>query len=275
MTAYFLNHLQKKNEPLKINKAHKKLGYHKDREGLLNRYFREREAWEGHLEKTRQAIIDFSAGKATNSCVVMGSGWWLDVPVEFLCKNFNKVYFIDISHPAQIEKKALQFTNLELITADVTGVADTVWEYVSRTRKKGKFEELIEIINGANPFLDKPFANADYFVSVNLMSQLTVFLRRFLEKKSHFTNAEINKFEKLIHQKHIDLLPAGKSCLITDYKELCKAGNTKSENLIFAELPKASETRKWLWDFDLSGYYKNCKETVFEVIALNLDFVDY
>ncbi len=255
------------------NRAYSKLGYHKDRDGLLNRYFRESANWQSHLDNTHKAIIDFSQGKQNGSCVVFGSGWWLDIPIDFLQKHFREVHLIDISHPMQIQKKAEKLPNVNLTTLDISGVMKPIWEYTSKHRKKSEFNKIIEIISSANPIADTPFADADYFISANMMSQLNVFISPHLAKRTNLAEGEVRQIQDLIHKKHLEFLPKGKSCLVTDYREICTPKGTSSaitRDLINIEFPKPAEMRKWKWHFDLNGNYKNCKTTIFKVIALDL-----
>ena len=84
----------------------KKFGYKKDREGLITRYLREAENWKLHTENSKKFIIESAKTKKKELCVVAGSGWWLDIPVNELSKMFKKVIMIDITHPTQIIKKS-------------------------------------------------------------------------------------------------------------------------------------------------------------------------
>lgn len=258
---------------MKRNKAFKRLGYYDDREGIMRRYILEREAWAIHLENTQQAVKDFAKNKDRSQCLVFGSGWWLDVPTEFLCSHFNKVVFADISHPAQILKKAKSYKNLSLITVDVTGAVSEIWNYIKLMKRKSRLEAILDIINNADMLNAAVFPPSDYYVSVNILSQLSVFIRRYLNHKTSLSSDEIHLTERRLQERHLELLSKGESCLITDYNEICierKTGKRTKRKLIYTDLPDEFERREWTWTFDRSGNYKNCRETTLEVIALDL-----
>ena len=68
------------------NRVLRKFGFKKDQNGIINRYLREKGSWKTHLSNTKKFITDFTKNKAKNSCVVLGSGWLLDVPIEYLTR---------------------------------------------------------------------------------------------------------------------------------------------------------------------------------------------
>ena len=66
----------------------KKFGFFKDQNGIINRYLREKEAWQAHLSNTRDFIINSSMNKDNSKAVILGSGWLLDIPVDELSKKY-------------------------------------------------------------------------------------------------------------------------------------------------------------------------------------------
>ena len=78
----------------KQRKLLRKLGFFLDSEGILNRYYREKGAWDSHLENTKKAILQSAESKGKNIAVVLGSGWLLDVPLAELAEMFGKVYLV-------------------------------------------------------------------------------------------------------------------------------------------------------------------------------------
>jgi len=222
----------------------------------MRRYILEREAWAIHLENTRQAVKDFAGNKDRSQCLVFGSGWWLDVPTEYLCSHFDKVVFSDISHPTQILKKAKSYTNLSLMTVDITGSVSEIWNYVKQLKRKSRLEAILDIIDNADMPDAAVFPPSDYYVSVNILSQLSVFIRRYLNHKTLLSSDEIRLTERRLQERHLELLPKGKSCLVTDYNEIYterKTGKRTKRKLIYTDLPDESERRQWTWTFDRSG----------------------
>src|SRR5690554_4675072 len=82
-----------------------KLAYSLDQEGILNRFMREGDAWKSHLEHTKKWIFDFSQDYHNKSIAVLGTGWFLDIPIDYLLKQCKTVYAIDVVHPPQIVHK--------------------------------------------------------------------------------------------------------------------------------------------------------------------------
>ena len=83
----------------------KNMHYVADQQGIIERYLKEAESWASHLENTKRAIIESAENKKKDNCAILGSGWLLDVPIEYLCQHFKKVYLFDVVHPTQIKHK--------------------------------------------------------------------------------------------------------------------------------------------------------------------------
>ena len=250
------------------NRILRKFGFKKDQNGIINRYLREKGAWETHLSNTKKFITDFTKNKAKDSCVVLGSGWLLDVPIEDLRKIFNKVYLIDIVHPRQIIHKYRKNENIKFIQADISGYIMPVYTLL---KNSSKIKVPVNNIEQQFPesFKEK-INNASMIVSVNILNQLDILICDYITKFNIYSDEEINAFRKIIQQKHIDLLSQNKSCIITDYEELNYDDNmqlVKNKPLVYIELPKSKNGKKWKWDFDLSKTYHKDYKTIFKVMA--------
>ena len=73
--------------------------------------------------------------------------------------------------------------------------------------------------------------------------------------------------------QHLDLLPAGCSCLISDVEErvLNRANQAvSSKRLAYTDLPKGSNQGEWTWTFDTRGEYNKGHNTEMEVFAVQL-----
>ena len=248
----------------------RKMKYLSDQKGIIRRYINEKEGWEKHLANTRNYIIDTLSGKNYNTIAILGSGWLLDVPLEFLVNNFEKVTLIDINHPQQIKHKLRKFDNVELKNADISGGAIMqVYDLVKNYRRTGIKKDLQEIeFTGFNP--EEP---VDFEISLNILNQLDILLVDYMKGFSIFDESELNYFRSRIQKSHIDSLIPGKSCLITDYEEEIynMNGNADSKKkLIYTDLPVGKNTKTWQWNFDMSGSYYPGKKTVFNVIAMAL-----
>ncbi len=248
-------------------KKYKKFGFQKDREGLITRYLIERHHWETHLNLTKEFIIEESDNKIKGICLILGSGWWLDIPVEELHDMFDLLLFVDISHPPQIRKKTLNYSKIVLVEFDVSGILDKLincpnllnFNYYEAIEN----HPLLKFINNINP---------DFVVSLNILSQLSFFPREYVKRKTN--NAEsAGKISKIIESDHLNVLPKDKSCLITDYYQYEYNRNdvilSESERIAI-KLPNSGIKKEWIWDFDLTGNYINDKKVRFKVAALQI-----
>ncbi len=192
----------------------------------------------------------------------------LDVPIENLSKTFDKVYLVDIVHPRQIIHKYRKNKNIEFIQADISGYIKPVYDFMKIAHRKSP--DITEIPQKISPELNKIIDNASMIVSINILNQLDILLCDYIEKFNVFTTEQIKVFRKIIQQKHIDLLSQNKSCIITDYEELNYDDNmqlVKNKSLVYIELPKSKNVKKWKWDFDLSKTYHKDYKTIFKVMA--------
>lgn len=97
------------------------MGYFSNFRGMMNRYLREQEHWDEHLQQTRKFISDAISRTEHRNVVVLGSGWLLDIPLEELSERFEKVILVDIWHPAQVRHKMTKLPNVELKYMDLSG----------------------------------------------------------------------------------------------------------------------------------------------------------
>ncbi|NPA45098.1 MAG: hypothetical protein GXO49_06160, partial [Chlorobi bacterium] len=244
-------------------------GLNKDREGIITRYLKEKNNWTPHLNNSKKYILNSAKNKKKETAVILGSGWWLDLPYIELSKMFKKLYFVDISHPNQIKHKAKQFTNIELVTADISGTFKSIYEL-----KKKRSSNIINDLNiDVNNFGLPKNIKADFVVSLNLINQLSYFPKAFLLKHELISENEVNDIVKKIEDTHIANLPKNKSCIIADFyqyeydfKDVLKKESIRT----LAELPKNNSRKEWIWDFDLSGNFINNRKVKFNVAALQV-----
>jgi len=227
----------------------RKFGFKTDQQGIINRYIRESEEWQAHLIHTKEYIIKSAESKNKTNCIVIGSGWLLDVPIDELSMLFEKVTLIDIVHPRQIIHKIKKYKNVEAIEIDITGLVEPVYYFIKKT-KKLKLNDIKQIYSEL--WINK-LKNADFVVSVNILNQLDILICDFIKKFNLYSNEEINQFRKIIQQNHVNILPETKSCLITDYEEINinkKNNVVNNKSLIHIDLHINKKTKKWQWNFD-------------------------
>lgn len=250
----------------------RKFKYKADQQGIANRYINQQENWASHLQNTKEFILESAESKNKNFAVVLGSGWWLDVPIAEICDIYNKVYLVDIIHPKQIVHKARKFENIEFIQTDLTGLTEKILEIVKNFKKNKQKPDLQELKNEIRNFGLPNEIQPDFVVSVNLLNQLDILLLSFLEKNNIYTETELQNFRTQIQQSHINSLPKNKSCLITDFHETNFNSNDVLQNekkLVFAKFPKPKFEKQWDWKFDLNGNYRKNMKTIFKVKAMD------
>ena len=248
----------------------RRMGYISDQSGIYDRYAREMENWNAHLERTKHFISDYILNNFFQTATIFGSGWLLDLPLEFLSVRLKKILLCDVYHPPQIRQKLKKYGCFELITADITGghIA-AAYEAASLYRKSKKKKGIRNIeIEGFTPTEE-----TDCYISLNILNQLDILIVDFLRKQNIYTSEELNALRKSIQQSHLNSLPKNRSCLVTDYEELIYRNEDVpeiSKSLLYTELPTGKNVQTWQWLFDSTGSYnKGCK-TVFKVIAMEI-----
>jgi hypothetical protein len=251
-------------------KVLKRMNYLADQQGIITRYLHESKEWAQHLENTKNQIINSAKNKQKESCAILGSGWLLDVPIEFLASTFKKVYLFDVIHPTQIRHKLKQYNNIELIETDVTGGAiKEFYNVVQGHKSMGNKKNVNEFsFNGVFSEID-----FDFVVSVNILNQLDILLIDYIKGYNLYSDNELLELRKMIQYNHLKSLPKNKSCLITDFEELIYDTNgtlETSKPLIYIDLPNDKIENQWDWQFDLHQNYVPGKNVVFKVLAINL-----
>ena len=200
------------NRAYSNRKTLRRMKYLSDQKGIMNRYLAEGENWEPHLKKTKDFILKCLQENKYDSVAVIGSGWLLDIPMDFLAENYKSVYLLDAYHPPQILQKIRKLENVRAIVADVTGGAILgAYQFARAHRKSGRGSILDIPVNAAVPGM-----KTDYMISLNILNQLDILLIDYLKKHVEIPPEEEIEFRKRIQSQHLSLLKPGKSCLVTD-----------------------------------------------------------
>lgn len=240
-----------------------------DQAGIMNRYLAEEDNWESHLQNTREFITGCLEQASPSSVAVLGSGWLLDVPFEYLASRMEKVYLVDIYHPPQIIHKAKKHPNTEIVRADLTGGGiKGTWDLVREYRITGRGSILdiaCQAVSGVR--------GAEYIISINLLNQLDILLVDYIGTHMEVPEEEKTAFRKRIQEQHLRLLPDGRSCLVSDVEERIfpKEGAERSvRKLVYTDLPEGRRNREWTWTFDTRGTYNRGRKTEMLVKAIQL-----
>lgn len=242
----------------------RELGIVSGQNGIYNRYLREKDGWDKHLANTKMLILDAVKQKQPRNICFLGSGYLLDVPVDELLANGFRLTFVDISHPTPILKKYSRNSSINFITEDLTG--GLLHNLSSERLRDIIFFKLANLIERAQPFTP----DADFVVSLNLLSQLSDIPLEFLRRKGKLTDWQSIELALAIQQKHINSLPKGKSLLVSDVME--EYYNDKGELMatrptVFADLSGLNQVKEWVWEFDTGKTYLEDAVTKLRVVA--------
>lgn len=141
----------------------KALGYLKELIAIEARHQRCASAWGPHLAKTKRFVLwaaaNMRAGAESKKVTILGSGLLLDLPLPELAQDFDEVVLVDIVHVPAAREKVVEFQNVRLVEADLTGLMDHL--------TTGTLPE-------APPLPCIPDGDADLVISLNLLTQLTL-----------------------------------------------------------------------------------------------------
>ncbi|HBF89210.1 MAG TPA: hypothetical protein DDX39_11265 [Bacteroidales bacterium] len=255
--------------PIVEKKILKKMDFLSDQKGIIRRFEREEKNWIPHLENTKNKITKSIGGKNNKCVIVLGSGWCLDVPLHDLSQNFETVHLVDIFHPSHIQKEVQKFSNVKLIEADITnGLIEKAFYFVQKNKKATTFDfnELLSI-----PKID--ISDYDFIVSVNILNQLDILIVDYLQKYLKISSENIENTRRFIQNYHIEMMPAKKSLLISDFEEILfdkKDIERSRKKLIYSNLFNPEVGEKWIWKFDTKKMYNTNYKTYFNVIAIDL-----
>jgi len=243
------------------------MGFLSECQGLINRYIHVEGAWDDHLNNTREFIARAVAGKKFNNLAVLGSGWLLDCPLELLADVSGQVWLYDAFHPAQVIHKLRKHRNVTPVWSDITGGCIlNAWEAVKRYKKGDGKTVPEDLCHGVFQMDPAP----DYVISLNLLSQIGVMITGYLEQSIPYGREEIERINCLLQQAHLSFLPNGRSCLVTDFREIntdLSSGSTETSELLHTTLPDTPGRQNWEWRFDSDGSYKPGRQTIFQVVA--------
>ncbi|HBH47917.1 MAG TPA: hypothetical protein DDX98_04725 [Bacteroidales bacterium] len=244
----------------------RRMGLSGDQDGIMNRYINEEGHWQEHLNHSKNYIKKTVKDQKYDNVAILGSGWLLDVPLHYLSEHCENVFLYDIRHPKPIINKTRQYSNVELITMDITG---GIIEFIYHRVKQKQFTE----IGHVPKVLFKPVKNVDLLISLNILNQLDILIVEYLRKYKEISEPEIVKLRSQIQQNHLNSLSKQSSVLITDYEEIIfdRTGREiKKSSLVFSDFPKGRNQEEWIWRFDNQMTYYPNRKTHFKVKAIQL-----
>ena len=247
----------------------RKMGYFDDQRGIIRRYRREQERWDAHLQNTRQFAVNSMQGKNRASVAVLGSGWLLDVPVEEMSRYFEKVALYDIRHPVAVKKQVYPLGNVELRVCDISCFAGPVYQYAKHYRKRRERPS----ISAIQPIPAIDLSGFDFVFSCNILNQLDILLVDYLSQFFELSREETIGFRSNVQQRHIDLLPRSRSCMVADYEEIVCAPDGREisrKTSVHHPITQRTDARRWTWEFDTKMTYYKDRMTFFEVLGVEI-----
>jgi len=223
----------------------KKMGYLREVIAIEHRFKRCKKEWKEHLELSKQTILDsLSLCIHNKRVVILGSGFLLDLPLRELSNTFEEVVLVDILHMPSVREAVSIFSNVVLITSDITGLAEKL--YISRPKPEGSLPQ-------SEPFLPYCDDDCSLVISLNILSQLPIIPSHYLMNDLKWKESEkllcwsnqimLDHYKALNHLK----IPV---CLISDYEMVYidKKGNEIDRQITVPFLAKAKPYNQWRWN---------------------------
>jgi len=222
------------------------MGYVRETRLIAKRAREMRGAWSDHIAAT-QSVIERSIEACQNrgTVVIVGSGNLLDIPLDTLSKSFQTVVLLDIYHSPATRLAVQSRSNVQVIAADVTGIARPVY-LAARSGDVG------ELPKSRPPSLG--LSQIDLIVSVNVLSQLAVIPCNFLRgHRPSLPTEQLGSFARDLIDTHLQWLTtiARHSCLITDVlriETLSNGSQIEKDIIEGVKLPEPDD----LWDWAIA-----------------------
>ncbi len=236
--------------------------YRNDQQGIMRRYLRESKQWDEHLKQTQRFILNCLKGKVFSKVAVLGSGWLLDVPVVELLNHSQELHLFDAVHPKQVVHKYKANKKLVFVKKDLS------FGLIHEATRCKNSKEFMSALATLEPYAQ--FTGYDWVISVNLLNQLDNLLIEFLRSRFSFSQEQEEQIRQIVQDNHINSLPKGKSCLISDWTEVSEeltTGVVSEKQLVYSKLLDAEKYQGWDWIFDTHKMYRAKTKTTFKVRA--------
>lgn len=232
-------------------------GYAFEMMGYHARYRRNREAWNPHLEKSKQVIRD-AIGRCPQhrTAVIAGSGYGFDLPLKDLADRFDKVYLLDAVQPWKVRLAALTSRSLRTVHVDLSDIAISA--------RKGHWPNHLPV---PAYFLAHP--DVDLVVSANLISQLSVLPLKQLGRKASLDPERSTELQFNLMARHIDWLNSFDAVrvLIGDEARSVTVSGTETRIDFLDDQGLGEAVDRWYWNIAPAGEVSRQKSQVNHVAA--------
>lgn len=244
-----------------------RMNYSSEQTYIAQRMLQEQGGWTLHQDTTKEIITTAIESYKPKSIRILGSGWLFDVPIEHLIERCERIVLSDIYHPKQVMNRYSRYSNITFETTDLTnGVVELAY-----TIKKSNFS--FEIFLSTIQTMPNVSYTEDLVVSVNLLSQLSIFITDYLKSNVRASYDQLVEIAEVIQRNHIQNLPKGKSFLISDIEEeyLDEQGKLiGTKPTVFVEIPSKTKIKEWTWHFDSQMTYREDCKTNLKVVAVKI-----
>ena len=224
----------------------RKYGYLQRLIALEFRYARNKTAWAPHVEKchhmiTKAADLVPQAGTA----VVIGSGLWIEIPIQALAERFDRVFLVDMFHMPEVVRRAKRYFNVKLLTGDVTGIFAMM--------KDNKYPGPL---HPPPPARIPHLGDADLIVSCNCLTQLAGPFNDMFRKIRGYGDKDCDTLAGQVMEAHLEALAMhakGLALLITDTERFAMQGDkivARTDLLKGVRLPPTARpihNEEWDW----------------------------
>ncbi len=223
----------------------RKMGYLYEAIALRERYRRNIDRWEMHLEKSRGFILSgIERCKRRGRVIIAGAGLLLDVPLPELSGEFMEVVLVDIVFLPEVKKQVKAFKNVRLVQGDLTGIAEILF------RNAGQDFIQMPLPVPAIPEIDE---KTDFVISLNVLSQLSIIPAVYaLKKKSEINEDYLGSWCRKIMENHYIALKmlSCNVCMISDYLFIKKdrTGNIIERGSTLSGFLLPEPDYSWIWE---------------------------
>ena len=234
--------------------------------GIARRYAEQADRWAEHLHRSQSEVKDFVNEYKPNVLYILGSGWLLDLPMDYLLQHVPELHLIDIAHPRTIVARYKKHPSVFFETIDLTGGLLRLLD--STSRENCVPNELLSRIRELEP---PSFYNqrSSSVISLNVLSQLSYPLLN--DENASLLGDLLEESCAILQLKHIEWLRAFKHALmIFDYEEVRNMPHYETPELVptvYAPFPSLAHKKEWIWLFDCNGSYIHNMTTHLRVVA--------
>mgnify|MGYP001673813417 CR=1 FL=1 len=238
--------------------------------GIARRYTDQADRWREHLTRSQEEVRNFVTKHRPRVLYVLGSGWLLDLPIDYLIEHVPEIHFVDIAHPRTILSRYRKQRSLHFESLDLTGGLINLLGKISREHFDKK--ALIDAIAALRPpeFFNQRSASV---ISLNLLSQLPYPL--LTDANAALLGDDLEVACAALQTQHLTWLRKfPHRLLIFDFEEVRNMPHYSAPELvptIYTDFPVLHNRKDWIWLFDCNGSYIHNMTTHLRVAAGELE----